>query len=170
VKIDIVERAPARVAYLRYTGPFGEPLERFWRRTVLPWLAEHDVVDCPRYGVSIDDPTNTPQAQCRYDACVELPQGLSLPDLAQATVAGGTYAVTCFKGGGCEIGAAWTSFLNGAVARGLVRDAGRPLIEHYPRGAAFEHRTRTFGCELCVPLIGPARARPPGENPAIHTS
>ena len=161
MKIDIVERSPARVACLRYTGPVGEPLGRFWRKTVLPWLADHDVIDCPRYGVSIDDPTNTPPEQCRYDACVELPPGLSLPGLAEATVAGGRYAVTCFKGSGTQIGAAWTAFLNDAVARGLSRDAKRPLFERYPRGALHDERTGVFGCELCVPLAS--------ENPAIRT-
>jgi AraC family transcriptional regulator len=169
--MDIVERAPARVVCLRYTGPFGAPLERFWRQTVFPWLAAHEVIDCPRYGVSIDDPTHTPPEQCRYDACVELPPGLSLPELTAATVAGGRYAVTCFKGTGAQVGSAWTSFINSAVARGLTRDAARPLIERYPRGAAFDHRTGRFGCELCVPLTGPAASAPSsGEKPAIHTS
>jgi hypothetical protein len=51
VKIEIVERQPVKVAYLRYTGPMGPSLERFWRATVAPWLADHGLVDCPRYGV-----------------------------------------------------------------------------------------------------------------------
>jgi AraC family transcriptional regulator len=171
VNIDIVERAPARVACLRYTGPFGAPLGRFWRKTVLPWLADYDVVDCPRYGVSIDDPTNTPPEQCRYDACVELPAGLSLPDVAPVTLAGGTYAVTRFNGGGHEIGSAWTSFINDAIARGFVRDARRPLVERYPRGVMYDPHTGAFGCGLCVPLVSPAaRVRSGGENPGIRTS
>ena len=29
---------------------------RFWRNTVAPWLADHGLVDCPRYGVTLDDP------------------------------------------------------------------------------------------------------------------
>lgn len=152
MNIDIVERAPARVAYLRYIGPFGEPLGRFWRNTVSPWLADLDLFDCPRYGVSLDDPTNTPPEQCRYDACVELPPGLSLPDVAESTVAGGSYAVMCFKGTSAQIGAAWTTFFTRAVVRGLERDAGRPLFEHYPRGAPRDARTGTFACELCMPL------------------
>jgi AraC family transcriptional regulator len=152
VNIEIVERAPARVACLRYVGPFGEPLGRFWRGTVSPWLAARDLMDCPRYGVSIDEPTNTPAENCRYDACVELPPGLTLPDLAPSTIAGGRYAVTCFKGTAAQIGAGWTAFFMDAIARGLTRDVSRPLLEHYPRGAAYDHRTGAFACELCIPL------------------
>jgi AraC family transcriptional regulator len=152
VNIDIVERAPARVACLRYTGPVGEPLGRFWRGTVSPWLAERDLMDCPRYGVAIDDPVNTPPERCRYDACVELPAGLALDDVPESTIAGGRYAVTRFDGTAAQIGAVWTAFFTSAVVRGIERDPARPLVEHYPRGAAYDHRTGAFACLLCIPV------------------
>ena len=153
MKIDIVERDPVRVACLRYTGPFGEPLGRFWRSKVTPWLAEHDLMDCPRYGVSIDDPTHTPPEACRYDACVTLPPGLTLPEVAQATIAGGSYAVTCFSGNATRVGAAWTAFFTAATVHGIRRDGSRLLVEHYPRGAAYDPRTGVFACELCIPQL-----------------
>lgn len=152
MNIDVVERPPVRVAYLRYTGPFGEPLGKFWRNSVSPWLADHGLVDCPRYGVTIDDPTVTPVDRCRYDACVELPPGLKLPDASQTTIPGGTYAVTLFKGTGAEIGAAWGAFTAECSARGLIWDALRAPFEHYPRGAPFDHKTGGFACELCIPV------------------
>lgn len=157
MNIDVVERAPVRVVYLRYTGPFGESLGRFWRGTMLPWIAARDLMDCPRYGVCLDDPTNTPPQDCRYDACVELPPGLSLPDADESSIAGGRYAVTRFSGAVDQIGAAWTTFFNAAVALGVTRDTRRPVMEHYPRGASWDHRTGVFGCELCIPLL-PARS------------
>ena len=83
-------------------GRFGEPLSRFWRSQVWPWLAEHGLLDCPRFGVSLDDPSRTPPEKCRYDACVELPSGLTLPDTPETTIAGGRYAVTHFKGTGAH--------------------------------------------------------------------
>ena len=152
MNIDIVERAPTRVACLRYTGPLGEPLGRFWRGTVSPWLVERDLMDCPRYGVSIDDPTNTPPEQCRYDACVELPAGLALDDVSESTIAGGRYAVSRFAGTAAQIGAGWTAFFTRAVVGGITRDPARPLLEHYPRGAAYDHRTGAFACLLCIPI------------------
>jgi AraC family transcriptional regulator len=153
VKIDVLERAPARVAYLRYVGAYGEPLGRFWRGTVSGWLADHGLLDCPRYGIALDDPRNTPAEQCRYDACVELPDGLGVPDAQELTVAGGRYAVTFFKGRAFEMSAAWSAFAKICIARGLATDTTRPPFEHYPRGAGFDAKTGVFVCLLCVPVV-----------------
>jgi AraC family transcriptional regulator len=152
-KIEMIERQPVKVAFLRYTGPPGEPLGRFWRATMAPWLADHGLLDCPRYGVMLDDPGRTAPADCRYDACVELPDGLALPDAREATIAGGRYAVTHFTGTAGEVGAAWGSFSRATLAVPVNRlDPVRQPIEHYPRGAAYDTRTGVFACELCLPL------------------
>jgi AraC family transcriptional regulator len=159
VKIEIADRQPVKVAYLRYTGPFGEPVGKFWRATVSPWLADHGLIDCPRYGVALDNPMTTPPGKCRYDACVELPRGLTLPDADQTTVPGGLYAVTHFKGTGADIGAAWDAFVGAVCANPAHRlDSTRHAYEHYPRGAHFDLKTGMFGCELCLPLSGPGDA------------
>jgi AraC family transcriptional regulator len=153
VDIEIVERDAANVAYLRYTGPFGERLGRFWRATVAPWLAEQGLLDCPRYGVSLDDPGRTPPEQCRYDACVELPPGLHIADAAETIIPGGRYAVMHFRGTTADIGAAWESFTGRALSDPANRlDRRRQPFEHYPRGAGFELRTGVFRCTLCLPL------------------
>lgn len=152
MRIDVVERPAVRVACRRYTGSFGEPLTRFWRGTIAPWLAEHGVVDCPRYGVTLDDPRTTPPESCRYDACVELPPGLSLPDAGESTIHGGKYAVTHFKGPGSQIGAAWNAFLRECQATFRI-DTSRPPFEHYPRGSLYDARTGIFACELCLPVL-----------------
>ena len=153
MRILIVERQPVKVAYQRYTGPFGEPLGRFWRCTVTPWLADNGLLDCPRYGVALDNPMNTLPDKCRYDACVELPPGLDLPDADQTTIPGGRYATTHFRGTGAEMGSAWGAFLVAALADPVNRlDMQRNPFEHYPRGASFDAKTGIFSCELCLPL------------------
>ena len=154
MNVEVVERQPARVACLRYTGPLGEPLTRFWRKSVTPWLADHGLVDCPRYGVTLDNPMRTPPEKCRYDACVELPPGLSLPDIVEATIAGGRYAVTRFKGSGADIGAAWGAYVGESLAGGVQLDPSRLPLEYYPRGAVFDVRTGLFACELWLPVSG----------------
>jgi AraC family transcriptional regulator len=139
MKIEVVERQPVIVAALRYTGPFGEPLNRFWRHTVAPQLADHGLLDCPRYGVALDNPMNTPLDKCRHDACIELSPGLSLPGSVQTTIAGGRYAITHFKGTGAAIGAAWSEFIGATLADAANRpDWRRPMFEHYPRGSIRE--------------------------------
>jgi AraC family transcriptional regulator len=152
-KIAVVERQAVRVAYLRYTGAPGEPLRRFWRSAFAPWLADYGLVDCPRYGVTLDDPQRAPPDPCRFDACVELPPGLSIPDAAEATVAGGRYAVTHFKGTADELGPAWRGFLDAFRNSGARLDESRPPLEHHPRGAPHDARSGIFACELCLPML-----------------
>ena len=158
MKIEFVERRPVTVACMRYTGPLGEPLGRFWRATVSPWLAEHGLLDCPRYGVTIDDPMNTPADECRYDACVELPRGLSVPGANESTIAGGRYAVAHFKGTSAEIGPAWRAFVVAVLSDSANRaDRQRHTFEHYPRGASLDPKSGVFACELCLPLVASAQ-------------
>ena len=153
MRIVITERPPVRVAYLRYTGPFGEPIGRFWRGTVTPWLAEHGMLDCPRFGVALDNPMNTPPEKCRYDACVALPRDMTLPDAGQTIIPGGSYAITNFKGTGAEIGAAWSQFIAAALDNTANSvDPARCPFEHYPRGALFDTKTGVIMCELCLPV------------------
>jgi AraC family transcriptional regulator len=155
MKIDIVERRSVRVVCLRYTGPFGEPLGRFWRNTVVPWLADHDLTDCPRLGVIVDSPGLLPPERCRYDAGIELPPGLSVPDAPEVTIEGGRYAVTRFKGVAAEIGPAWSALVAEFLADPAHRiDGSRPPLEYMPRGALHDARTGVFACELCLPMAG----------------
>lgn len=154
MRIEITERQPVRVAYLRYTGPVGEPLNRFWRGTVTPWLAELGMLDCPRYGVPLDNPMSTPPEKCRYDACVELAGGLTLPDCGETTIPGGRYAITLFRGTGAQIDAAWGEFMSATLGNAANRaDPSRRPHEHYPRGAVYDAKTGVFACELCLPLL-----------------
>ncbi|MBC8024379.1 MAG: GyrI-like domain-containing protein [Steroidobacteraceae bacterium] len=150
--IVTIDRKPVRVAARRYVGPFGEPLGKFWRNVVTPWLADNGLVDCPRFGVPLDNPLSTPPDQCRYDCCVELPLGLGVADASETTVPGGKYAVTPFKGTGAQIGAAWEGFVRGCMASGMKMDVARPAFEHYPRGATLDSKTGVFVCELCLPI------------------
>jgi AraC family transcriptional regulator len=157
MRITVTERPPVDVACLRYTGPFGEPLGRFWRGVVAPRLADHGLVDCPRYGVVLDDPRTTAPGRCRYDACVELPAGLTLPDASRITIPGGRIAITTFKGTSASISAAWAEFVAAVRADPTNRldhglDKSRHPYEHYPRGAPYDARTGVFSCELCLPL------------------
>jgi AraC family transcriptional regulator len=153
MRITVTERLPVDVACLRYTGPFGEPLGRFWRSVVAPRLADHGLVDCPRYGVVVDDPRTTAPDRCRYYACVALPAGLTLPDAAPITIPGGRIAVTTFKGTSAVIGAAWAEFVAAVLADPANRlEHSRHPYEHYPRGAPYDARTGVFSCELCLPL------------------
>ena len=147
MKIDIVERQPVRVAYLRHDAFAGAAPGQFWRRTVVPWLADHGLVDCPRYGVIADN---------EYGVGIELPRGMTLPDVPEASLAGGRYAVMYFKGSGDDVAAAWRAFTTQLLTEaGFHVDPTRPALEHMPRGAFHDTRTGVFACELCLPVGEP---------------
>lgn len=154
MQVKLIRRDPVAVAYLRHLGPYGPALSLFWQNTVYPWLASAGLLGRPRYGISHDDPGITAPAQCRYDACVEVPADFVPVGEAQVTILpGGDYAVSSFKGTVQEIGEAWT-----ALVRDWLPDSGyeldaRPCFEHYPTSATFDHRTGVFDCEICVPVL-----------------
>ena len=153
MNVVIVDREPVPVAYLRHTGAYGPGIGEFWMNAVAPWMATNNLMGRDRFGISLDDPIVTKPTQCRYDACVEIPRGVTLPGAEEITIPGGRYAVTRFTGTGAEIGAAWGVFLGEALGSpGNRADPSRNVLEHYPRGAYFDPKTRIFSCELCLPL------------------
>lgn len=153
MNVTLIDRAPQRVAYLRHTGPYGEPLARFWQQQVGPWLVADGLLGQARYGISHDDPSITEPALCRYDACVEVPDGYTPSGAALITMLpGGRYASMPFHGTTAETKAAWTRLLRDWLPASRLQLDNRPSFEYYPRGAAYDETTCRFECQLCIPV------------------
>ena len=152
--VSVIELAPATVAGLRYVGPYGPPIGRFWLDRYVPWAVENRLgPDHARYGIVHDDPAATPAHACRYDACAAVEPG-ALPAGAEVTASlpGGHYAVLDFRGTAATIAAAWETLLRDWLpAHGLRRD-DRPCFEYYPPAAYYDPDTGEFGCQVCVPI------------------
>lgn len=153
LSVSIVTRPPVRIAYLRYQGPFGEPLGEFWRNTVYPWMAENALLGSPRYGVSQDDPQVTADDKCRYDAGVEVGKDFVPSQNAKiATIPGGVYASAPFWGRSEEIKLIWDRILREWLpASGYQLDA-RPCFEYYPTTGKYDEKTGQFSCDLYIPV------------------
>jgi AraC family transcriptional regulator len=151
--VSLVDLPATAVAYHRHTGPYGEPVARFWMERVAPWMAENDLFGRERFGISHDDPTIADPATCRYDAAVAAEENEVLSGRPMRTVLpGGRYACSRFEGTVDEIDAAWQRLLGGWLpSSGLQVDA-RPLLERYTAEATFDAETGVFDCELCVPV------------------
>ncbi|WP_028447405.1 AraC family transcriptional regulator [Chitinimonas koreensis] len=151
--VKLVELAPVKVAYLRYIGPYGPGIGVFWRETVGPWLRANGLEGRACYGIGLDDPSVTPPEKCRYDACVEIPDGFVPGGAAlPATLPGGRYAVTTFRGAPATIGAAWIELCGAWLpGSGLQYDA-RPSFEYYAPEGRTDPVTGEFSCELCIPV------------------
>ena len=153
LQVAVKTRPSVRIAYLRYQGPFGEAVGRFWQEQVAPWMVSNDLMGLPRYGISRDDPQVTEKAKCRYDAGVEVTKDYVPSQGAQiSTVPGGLYACTNFKGTSAEIPHTWERILREWLpASGHQLDA-RPCFEYYPPTAEYDEKTGEFSCELCIPI------------------
>ena len=153
MQVQLLERNPVRVAYMRHTGPYGEPISRFWQQQVAPWMATDGLTGRARYGISHDDPSVTEPSLCRYDACVEVderyvPSGGALI----TTLPGGRYAMMQFKGNGAEIFVAWRRLLGEWLPSSRLQLDMRPCFEHYPAGSCYDASTGVFDCEICIPV------------------
>lgn len=154
MKVQLIQRPEVKIAYLRYIGPYGQPISEFWGNVVSPWMATNNLFGKPRYGSSHDDPGITSADKCRYDACVEVPADFvaSGPSFT-ATIPGGGYATTRYRGTGRDIGDSWTGLLRDWLpASGMQLDA-RPCFEYYPTDAAYEAASGTFECDICIPVV-----------------
>ena len=151
--VQLMDRAPAPIAYLRYTGPYGAAVGGFWGDTVYPWMLANQLVGKPRYGISHDDPSITDAKQCRYDAGVEVPADTVLSGQPQRTVLpGGRYAVLKFEGRADQIEQAWHSLLRDWLPGSGLQLDNRPCFEYYPTDGMYDEATGAFSCELCIPV------------------
>jgi AraC family transcriptional regulator len=153
MKVQIVDRQPTHLAYLRRTGPYGPELTDFWRDAVYPWMVTNNLLGKPRYGISHDDPGITAADKCRYDACVEVPPGFVPTGKAMlTTLPGGKYAATRVFGTTARVGATWNAMLRDWLsASGMQLDA-RPFFEYYPPDARYDPQTGAFECDICIPV------------------
>jgi len=153
MNVKIVDRKPVHVAYLRYTGPVGPGIGKFWMQTVAPWMETNNLMGRERYGISLDDPSVTNPAQCRYDACVASADGEALTGNPQRKVIpGGKYAALRFKGTGAQIGAAWDALLRDWLPQSGMQLDSRPFFEFYPPDGEYDAKTGAFSCDICVPV------------------
>lgn len=151
--VQLIDRAPVRIAYLRHVGAYGAPIHDFWMNQVAPWMAANTLFGRPRYGISHDDPSITAPEQCRYDAGVEVDaQFVPGPGVFTTTLPGGRYASLAFDGTSEQINAAWRHLLRDWLGgSGLQLDA-RPCFEHYPIDARYDSASGAFSCNIVVPV------------------
>jgi AraC family transcriptional regulator len=153
MNVKLVDRDPVNIAYLRYTGPYGPAVGRFWMETVAPWMATNDLMHRERFGISLDDPSVTNPAQCRYDAGVASREGEVLSGKPHhKVIPGGRYACLAFEGTGVDMPPAWDAMLREWLPNsGLQLDA-RPFFEFYPPDSRYDPKTGVFTCDICIPV------------------
>ena len=154
MKVQIIERKPTAIAYLRHVGPYGEPIGTFWQTQVYPWMVANGLIGQPRYGISHDDPRVTAPEQCRYDAGCEIPSNvLARGDAHRTTIPGGQYAALSFQGVVAAFEPAWNALLRDWLPSSGLQLDSRPMFEYYPTDSSYDPATGVLECQLCVPVM-----------------
>jgi AraC family transcriptional regulator len=155
MKVEIQTLPEARVAYMRYTGPYGSPaITEMWMRFERWCQAQGYMTPRRRmYGVAQDNPNLTEPAKLRYDACIEVddtfkPSG----EIGVQTLRGGRYACTKFTGTASEISPAWMRFIREWLTQSRLEPAHHPAIELYDTDFTIDPKTFAFSCLLCMPV------------------
>ncbi len=156
MKVTVTTVPATRVAYFRRLGAYGPQIGQFWAETVRPWIQAQGLESARCYGVGWDDPQLTPPGKCRYDACVELPQGFAVPGAVSVQeLPGGRYAMAAFEGTGAELAQAWQWLLTDWFPRSGHQLDMRPFFERLSAAARPDPQTGAFACELCIPIQRP---------------
>jgi AraC family transcriptional regulator len=153
MEIRVIDISPVRLAYLRYTGPYGPGIGAFWNDVFNPWRAAHGLQNRTTYGIAQDDPRQTPPDQCRYDACVEVDERfVAEAPAATATLPGGRHATTRYRGDAGGINAAWGEFYAQALPASGLQVLPGACFERYAADFSADENTGVFECDLCVPV------------------
>jgi AraC family transcriptional regulator len=155
MKVEIVEREPTPIAYLRHVGPYGEPIGVFWQAQVYPWMVTNGLIGQPRYGISHDDPAVTAQEQCRYDAgCANYrttrwsaEMRIELPSREVNTRRSASRGVVA------DFEPAWDRLLRDWLPSSGLQLDNRPMFEYYPTDSTYDPATGVLECKLCVPVM-----------------
>ena len=154
MNVEIIDRKPTPIAYMRHVGAYGPRISAFWQTEVYPWMVTHGLLGQARYGISHDDPKVTAPEQCRYDAGCEIPADFMATGSAHRTlIPGGKYAALNFKGTPAQFETAWESLLRDWLPGSGLQLDNRPMFEFYPRDSTYDAATGVLTCKLCVPVM-----------------
>jgi AraC family transcriptional regulator len=155
--VEIKTLPDARVAYLRYVGPYGTSgLTKCWQR-FSAWCSARGFAHPPRvrFGIARDPPMLTAADRLRYDACVVVGADFE-PDPAEEIgvqeIQGGLYACTRFHGSAIEIHRSWMGLLSSWLPSTAYEVDDRPALERYGEESTLDSQTGRFSCELCLPV------------------
>ncbi len=146
-----IENIPdCRIAYIRQVGPYGpgnvQTMEKLktWAHSA-GLLKEESII----LGIAYDAPDTTPPENCRYDACIILPDKYCIKDsINESKLNGGKYAVFKIDHTAEAVQEAWLTIFPELQKENYKLDYSRPILERYKTKLINEHY-----CEICVPLL-----------------
>jgi DNA gyrase inhibitor GyrI len=149
MKVEIEDLPAYHVAYMRSVAPYdAETIPALWERFI-GWMEGRGLLtpDCLKLGIAHDSPRVVPPDQCRYDACLVVPDDFQADDsIRVADLPGWKVGMTDFVGTASEVR------LAGDTLWASLADSGRkprgPFIEIYRGNPAVAGRPGVFKCQL----------------------
>lgn len=148
MKFEIETLPSVRIAYVRQTGPYGSGNNQVMQR-LKEWAEEENLLteSAVLFGISQDNPETVPPEQCRYDACIVIPQDYQMNNIiSESELPCGDYAIFKLKHTAEDIQKAWTQIFPALQSGGYLMD-NKPVIERYKGQMILDDY-----CEICVPV------------------
>lgn len=139
-----------KIVYMRKVGPYGlenvqiiQQLKKWAQSNNL--FNNHAII----LGIAQDNPNLTKVEDCRYDACLVVPNDYRIvrDDMRQGYITGGKYAVFKVNHTDEAVAKAWADIFPELSKQGYKLDDKRPIIERYKARMVKKHF-----CEICVPV------------------
>ncbi|MBW7475559.1 GyrI-like domain-containing protein [Paenibacillus oenotherae] len=137
-----------RIAYVRQMGPYG-PANVQAMEKLKKWAGERNLLteSAIMFGIPQDNPVTTHPENCRYDACIVIPEDYPIDDsICESEFSGGEYAICLVQHTAEEIQKAWAEIIP-ALQHSQYQIDNKPIVERYTG----EMLVNEF-CEICVPI------------------
>ncbi|QLG88518.1 GyrI-like domain-containing protein [Chitinibacter bivalviorum] len=153
MEVTLQQLPVTRVAYLHQVGPYDESIGRLWQK----FMGQIQALQLPflqHFGISYDNPLQTPPEQCRYATATEVGADfIASGELQTMEIPGGLYACAEFYGLPNDCGPVWQDLLTNWLPNSdYVFDCERAGFEHYLPTDRFDEQTGAFSCRLCAPV------------------
>ena len=150
--VRIEEVKPMRVAFVRHVGPYSEAGQA-WQK-LMQWAGSKGVLFSgpTMLGVVHDDPSITPAARIRYDACLVMSQSFeAVGEIGEQTISGGTYAVTTHRGPYEKLSETYDRFYGEWLPASGREPKAAPGFEIY-RNSPYDTLPESLVTDLYMPL------------------
>ena len=149
--MNVISFPRCSIAYLRRVGAYGAENRAVMER-LLALAGQAGLLgpEAAILSIAWDDPACTLPAACRYDACLVLQKGQTLPgaDVRYGSLPGGRYAVFTILHTEQAVSEAWHTIGRLLLKTGCTADSGRPVMERYT-SAGVQDGT----CAFCIPIL-----------------
>jgi AraC family transcriptional regulator len=132
VKVEQVNEK--KIAYL--TAPKGYELDAIFETwdKITNWGREQGIrnVENKRFAICHDNPMMTPTEQCRYDATIEINDGVKVnAPYTESTIPGGKYAIAYYKGEGDKVSNFYMELYSAWLPNSGFEPDNFPPVAHY---------------------------------------